>query len=869
MNTLPSHRPVLASLFLLLAVVALLFVACSPSMREPAAPAARAGTLNLGLVPYASGFNSLVSLANAGDGRMFVVEQAGVIRIIDENGDVLPTPFLNISDRVDDGGDEEGLLGLTFHPDYSTNGYFYVNYTSSDNRTRISRFSVTGDPNIADPNSEEILLTVNQPFSNHNAGDIHFGPDGYLYIPLGDGGSGGDPQNNAQTFTNLLGMISRIDVDNGPGDPPECEGAGTGNYTIPAGNGHADGDGPNCDEIWAAGLRNPWRSSFDRETGDFWIADVGQGSREEIDLQPATSAGGENYGWACYEGNILYNDDRCTDGWTYTFPVFEYNHTGSRCAVVGGFVYRGSFFSPMYGRYFLTDYCSGEVWDLAPDGQGGWIETRHTNMQQFGFTTFGQDNEGELYLAKRSGEIYHLVETDFLTTTPTPGGPTFTPTSTSTATPTPITPTPTDTQTPTPTSTAGPSATPTATSTPPVATPPSGLPLPNYWPLIYRSEPPGEIQLELEVFGDGFDSPVSIASAGDDRLFVVEQAGVIRILDANGNTLPGPFLDITGRVDDSGNEEGLLGLAFHPDYANNGYFYINYTDLDNRTRISRFSVTADPNIADPNSEEILLTVDQPYTNHNAGDIQFGPDGYLYIPLGDGGTGGDPLNNAQTFTNLLGVLNRIDVDGEDGGPAECFGNGTGNYTIPPGNGYADGDGPNCDEIWAIGLRNPWRSSFDRETGDFWIADVGQNAVEEVNIQLSSSAGGENYGWACYEGSIIYNDDYCNDDLTYIFPVFEYTHGDGGHCAVVGGYVYRGSEYPNMIGRYLLTDHCSGIMWDLVPDGHGGWITNSHTNLQQFGYTAFGQDANGELYLALRSGTIYHVIETSGGNVTSGR
>lgn len=368
------------------------------------------GELSLDLVPFTTGLNSPVSMANAGDDRLFVVEQAGRIRIVEADGTLLLVPFLDIVDRVDSSPSEGGLLGLAFHPEYADNGYFYVNYTylSGVTRyTRISRFTVTGDPDVADPDSENVLLTVVQPAPNHNAGDIHFGPDGYLYIPLGDGGGAGDTANNAQTPTNILGSVSRIDVDMGPGEVADCVGLGSGDYTVPNDNPFADGPGGNCDEIWAIGLRNPWRSSFDRDTGDFFMGDVGQGDWEEVDFQPAASTGGENYGWRCYEGNHEYNPAGCGPMEDYTFPIFEYVSSGN-CSVIGGYVYRGSQYPIMTGRYFLTDYCSGNFWDLEPAGADTWLATEHSNLQQSGFTTFGEALDGELYVAKNNGTIYHL-----------------------------------------------------------------------------------------------------------------------------------------------------------------------------------------------------------------------------------------------------------------------------------------------------------------------------------------------------------------------------------------------------------------------------------------------------------------------------
>ena len=373
----------------------------------------------------------------------------------------------------------------------------------------------------------------------------------------------------------------------------------------------------------------------------------------------------------------------------------------------------------------------------------------------------------------------------------------------------------------------------------------------------------GSLDLSLSLIASGFDNPVSIAHAGDDRLFVVEQDGTIRVVLSDGTVLSTPFLDITARVDSSASEEGLLGLAFHPDYTNNGYFYLNYTYTSGsrRTRISRFKVTADANIADPTSENVLLTINQPDWNHNAGDLHFGPDGYLYIPMGDGGGGGDTSNNAQNMSLLLGKIVRIDVDQGTGSNPDCVGFGTGDYTIPDDNPFIDGAGDDCDEIWAVGLRNPWRSSFDRLTGDLYIGDVGQNAWEEVNIQPAASNGGENYGWRCYEGNHAYNLSGCADISTYTFPIFEYSHS-GGHCSVTGGYVYRGAIYPLMQGRYFLADYCSGRFWDLMPDGQGGWQSNQYTNLGSFGYSAFGEDVNGELYVTnLANGNLYHLQEST--------
>jgi glucose/arabinose dehydrogenase len=373
------------------------------------------------------------------------------------------------------------------------------------------------------------------------------------------------------------------------------------------------------------------------------------------------------------------------------------------------------------------------------------------------------------------------------------------------------------------------------------------------------------LELDLVTFATGLSDLIGIKSAGDDRLFALDRTGVIRIIRSNGSVESTPFLSITARVDSSSSEEGLLGIAFHPQYATNGFFYLQYTNTTSavrRTRLSRFSVSdANPDVGDPNSEEVLLTVTQPSSNHNAGKINFGLDGYLYMPLGDGGGSGDTSNNAQTLSVLLGKVVRIDVDSGAGTSPDCVGLGTGNYTVPNSNPLTNGPGGTCDEIWAIGLRNPWQSSFDRATGDLWISDVGQDAVEEVDMQPAGSGGGENFGWRCYEGNNTFNTSGCGPMGDYTFPVFAYNQSPGGHCSVVGGYVYRGSAFPNMQGRYLLTDYCSGRFWDLAPNGMGGYVPTSHTNLQAFGYTSFGEGADGELYLAQQSGTVYRIVDLS--------
>ena len=355
--------------------------------------------------------------------------------------------------------------------------------------------------------------------------------------------------------------------------------------------------------------------------------------------------------------------------------------------------------------------------------------------------------------------------------------------------------------------------------------------------------------LTLSQVASGFTRVTTLASAGDDRMFVCEKAGVIKFFRPYVGSTSTTFLNINSRVvniSSDNDERGLLGLAFDPNYAQNGRFYVNYINNSGNTVIARYTVSAtDPNAGNFDSEQILLTVTQPYTNHNGGCLAFGSDGYLYIGMGDGGSGGDPQNYSQNPNSLLGKMLRLDVSGNNAG-----------YAIPTDNPFTAADDPTNsirDEIWAIGVRNPWRWSFDRITGDMWIADVGQNAYEEVNVQPASSTGGENYGWRCYEANNTYNTSGCLAQSNYTFPVYNYGH-TGGACSVTGGYVYRGNVYNSVFGRYFYTDYCDGIIRGIIPNGTGGFTNESHGTFVQFQYTAFGEDAYGEVYIAQQNGVI---------------
>lgn len=347
----------------------------------------------LSLQSFGTGFTQPVEMTHAGDSRLFVVEQTGRIKILNNNGSVNVTPFLNISTLISTGG-ERGLLGLAFHPNYTSNGYFFVNYTNTSGNTVIARYSVSGNPDIADTTGQ-ILLTITQPFSNHNGGSIKFGPDGFLYIAMGDGGSAGDPGNRAQNITENLGKMLRIDVNstiapfyiNPPSNP----------YVGIAGN----------DEIWAIGLRNPWKFSFDKSTGDLWIADVGQGVYEEVNKVAPTLAN-VNYGWRCFEANSVYNNTgNCATITGTTFPLVAVNHNTGACSITGGYVYRGTTYPNLIGKYLFSDYCLGKIGITTSTGA-----TTFSSTFSGSFVSFGEDFVGELYISDiGSGTIYKITDT--------------------------------------------------------------------------------------------------------------------------------------------------------------------------------------------------------------------------------------------------------------------------------------------------------------------------------------------------------------------------------------------------------------------------------------------------------------------------
>ncbi len=868
----------------------------------------------LSLQPIASGLHMPVQVTHAGDqsGRLFVAEKEGRIRIV-HNGETLETPFLDISSRVLCCV-HRGLIDIAFPPSTAAPHHFYISYTNLDGHTIISRFQISQDPNRTDPDSEEVVLTIEQPAEHHNGGHMEFGPkDGYLYISSGDGGLFSYPDNPALENDTLLSKLLRIDVES-DAKP----------YRVPDTNPFTQVS-EYRGEIWASGLRNPGNFAFDAETGDLFIPDSGNRRREEINFQPASSPGGEDYGWFRMEANLCFDNFvvPCSAD-SLTLPVAEYDHSQG-CAVSGGAVYRGHEFPALQGLFLFADLCSGRIWGLKrPDlaNQSGWQSTLLLNAP-ISISSIGQDEVGNLYATSfDDGVLYQLSQRPDAIANEIAFSENVALRRSGRA------------------SARGDEFA-LALDGDPATAWHSGLPPPQWFSvflddlyLIDQIElvfPPGEHgpatlelwlgngsgvrtlykrlsdvrpnsdsmlaipidppqranelllialhgQLELSlhevrVFGapaahsqkesqfpqvrldqtvSGLDLPVLIthASDGTNRIFIAEQKGRIRILQ-DGRLLERPFLDVTDQVACCG-EQGLFGLAFPPSYADSQRFYVSYSNLDGDTVVSRFTTSDDPDVARHDTEEVLLTLAQPDKIHNGGHLSFGPqDGYLYVGSGDGGTFRDLENLAQRPDTLLGKILRIDVE-----------SGAHPYAVPTDNPFylSEGFRP---EIWALGLRNPWGFAFDRATGDLYIPDVGGSSREEVNFQPASAAAGRNYGWAVMEGNTCFEHDslVCNAEGL-ASPVAEYDHAQG--CAVVGGAVYRGAAFPALQGVFLFADFCRGDIWglkqtslDATGQAETRWRSARLANAG-FPISSIGQDEAGNVYAAgYQDGTIYMI------------
>ncbi len=877
-------------------------------------PLSSHSTPRLTLQPIASGLTMPVQVTHAGDQskRLFVAEKEGRIRVI-KNGTTLDIPFLDISDRVSCCV-HRGLIDLAFPPSAVAPNHVYVSYTNIDGHTTISRFQVSQDPDRADPDSEELVLTIEQPAEHHNGGHMAFGPhDGYLYISSGDGGSFSYPDNPALYHDTLLSKLLRIDVESNARP-----------YRVPDSNPFANESGYRG-EIWALGLRNPGNFAFDEATGDLFIPDSGPRRREEINYQPASSPGGQDYGWFRMEANLCFDNFvvPCSAE-TLTLPVAEYDHSQG-CAVSGGGVYRGPGSPALQGLFLYSDFCSGRIWALKrpdPAKSLGWQSTLLMNTP-LSISSIGRDEEGNLYATSfDDGVLYRLSERPEVLANGSDARQNVALRGSGRAS------NRTDSVQ---LAIDGDPATAWEADLPPPlwfsvllddlylidqielvfaqdAHAPSTLQLwlgngsgtrtlykrfagvrPNSQSLLtIPIDPPqvaNELMLlslqgqedvswhEVRVFGSpaaylraentmprvrlaetvsGLELPVLISHAGDKsgRIFVAEQKGRIRILK-DDRLQETPFLDIADQVSCCG-EQGLFGLAFPTSYAESQHFYVSYSDLDGDTIVSRFKTSDDPDRADSDSEEILLVLAQPYKVHNGGHLAFGPrDGYLYIGSGDGGTFRDPDNMAQRPDTLLGKILRIDVE-----------SGVAPYAVPVDNPFNNVEGFR-EEIWALGLRNPWGFAFDRETGDLFIPDVGGSLREEVNYQPATGAAGTNFGWAVMEGNTCFEHDspVCNaEGLT--SPILEYDHSQG--CAVVGGAVYRGTALPAMHGLFLFADFCRGDIWGLKRSAdpltgqtESGWQSALLANAG-FPVSSLGADEEGNLYAAgYQDGTIYMI------------
>jgi glucose/arabinose dehydrogenase len=802
----------------------------------------------------------------ARDHQLFVVDQAGTAWVIDLTSGTT-SMFLDVSALLVPLGvggegsfDERGFLGLAFHPDFATNGRIYT-YTSEPvdgpadfstldseddaNHQAVIREWTVPDPcdpaSVVDPGSVREVLRVDEPQFNHDGGALAFGPGGMLFIALGDGGGSNDvglghtdPGGNGQDPTNVLGTLLRI-------DPLGTDGV-NGQYGIPVDNPYV-GVAGFLDEIFAYGLRNPFRFSFDLDTQDLYIGDVGQGNIEEVNrnayVAGAFEDAGANYGWNEREGTFCFDSEtgdifECPPDPTMIDPIAEYDH-GEGISVIGGFVYRGTDIPDLEGRYVFGDWNqsffgndgrvfyldeSDQILEMEIIGDAGPLLTLSVQG-------FGQDAAGEIYL------LGNLTGTPFETT---------------------------------------------------------GMVLKLGLPDIVADPIPdpvaeGELEIVLDTVASGLTAPnwgtSSPCLARANQLFVVDQVGLVWTLDVVSESLD-LFLDVQDLLvplgvggKDTFDERGLLGLAFHPDFASNGLLYTytsqpvdgpaDFSTLDDSDDANHQAVITEwtvPNpcqttsVVDPGSAREILRVDEPQFNHDGGALAFGPDGMLFVALGDGGGGGDTgfghsrKGNGLDPSNVLGTLLRIDPLGTDGV--------NGQYGVPVDNPFVGVDGF-VDEIFVYGLRNPFRFSFDSGSGDLYIGDVGQGFLEELNINRYVAGAfedaGANYGWRHHEGTFCYDPTTggvfeCSTGEAFVGPVAEYDHDEG--ISIIGGFVYRGDDVPALEGTYIFGDYSRTFF------GNNGRVfyLDDADEVKEFlvagdplevSVLGFGQDYHGEVYL----------------------
>ena len=792
---------------------------------------------NIHLTSYvSSGIKDPVAIQSPrdGSGRMFIVERGGALRVV-VNGQLQSEPYYSRS--VDTGDVERGMLGLAFDPDFKTNGTLYVTYTAPGASGEILRRLVAKDPaaNVFKGKDDEVMSLPL--FYNHNGGDIHFGPDNYLYWSTGSGTGSFDPEDLAQSLWkkdignrtySMMGKILRIDVrKSGKSSGTLC--GPKGEYSIPADNPYVDAKEA-CAEIWLYGFRNPWRFSFDRQTGDLWIGDVGEGKWEEIDMRPAGATGNRNYGYPACEGDQHGRPDgsgsNCPAETGTVGPVMQYSHDDSRCSVSGGYVYRGPIAS-LQGRYIFGDACTSELF-IGTQSNGKWTFEPFPSGIKPGYGTiaaFGEGEDGTLYVVDHlNSQVWRFDEKK-------PGKDA------------------------------------TSYSTERTFGAPIAAAAMLVWNLVTTPASAG-IPADLTLtpyITSGITEPVAIRSPGDGsgRMFIVERGGALRVV-ANGQLLSTPYY--TRSVDTGDVERGLLGLAFDPNFESNGTLYIVYTASGASGEILRRLVATNPaaNVFSGTDTEIMHI--PLFYNHNGGDIHFGPDNYLYWSTGSGTGSFDPENLAQdlwkrdiggTTYYLMGKVLRIDVrtpdpsaaanmcGAEPGQPAQ--------YSIPSDNPYADASQA-CGEIWLFGFRNPWRFSIDRLNGNLFIGDVGEGSYEEIDMYPSPGAppppNNRNYGYpACegdHHGRPAGSGSNCPAETGTVGPIMQYAHEDS-RCSISGGVRYRG-PITGLQGNYVFADACTSEIFIGTQSG-SAWTYEVFDGGIAPGYgtvSAFGEGEDGTLY-----------------------